>query len=41
VSIKFGHQLSQDLPDNNIPTISTDKDIFKYLSQTTSDLFWI
>jgi len=39
VSIKFGQQLSHDLPDSNISTISTDKDIFKSLSQTTSDLF--
>jgi len=32
VSIKFDHQLSRDLSDSNI---STDKDIFKYLSQIT------
>jgi len=39
VSLKFDHQLSQDLPDSNISTTSTVKEVFKYLSHTISDLF--
>jgi len=38
---QYGHLLSLDLslPERKLTTITTDKDIFKYFSQTTSDLF--
>jgi len=31
--------MSCDLPESKITTTTTNKDIFKYLSQTTHDLF--
>jgi len=39
VSRKAVHQMSQDLPESKITTMTIDKQIFKYLSQTTPDLF--
>jgi len=39
ISRKYGHLFSLDLLESKITTTTTDRDFFKYLSQTSSDLF--
>jgi len=41
VSRKYGHLLSLDLPYSKFTTTTTDKDIYKYLSQTWYEFLWI